>query len=189
MIVKSLALVADGDVGAMGERHPRAPLDVNRRDLEETTENLVIMPVVFRLEIRAARKHEVRTGPGALVALVSHGSTAKDTRRPRILGPGAPVPNPHTTPTAILMFGEMCLRKAASRRTPPSPQSEQVGSDPDVGTGAFVFAEEGFDVAYTTTDARPADAGPPTRTLRADRNANRGRGQGRNGTDTGTRPS
>jgi len=99
------------------------------------------------------------------------------------------VHNPHTTPTAILIFSEICLRKAASRRTPPSPQSEQVGSDPDVGTGAFVFAEEGFDVAYTTTDARPADAGPPTRTLRADRNANRGRGQGRNGTDTGTRPS
>jgi hypothetical protein len=79
VIVKSLALVADGDVGAMGERHPRAPFDVNRRDLEETTENLVIMPVVFRLEIRAARKHEVRTGPGALIALVSHGSAARDT--------------------------------------------------------------------------------------------------------------
>jgi len=78
-MIASLALAADSDVGAMGERHPRAPLDVNRRDLEDTTENFVIMPVVFRLEIRAARKHEVRTGPGALVASVSHGSTAKDT--------------------------------------------------------------------------------------------------------------
>lgn len=83
----------------------------------------------------------------------------------------------------------MCLRKAASRRTPPSPQSEQVGSDPDVGTGAFVFAEEGFDVAYTTTDARPANAGPPTRTLSRGSERHQGRDQGRNGTDTGTRPS
>lgn len=75
--------------------------------------------------------------------------------------------NPHTTPTAILIFIEICLRKAASRRTPPSPQSEQVDSDPDVGTGAFVFAEEGFEVAFFA----PARVDGPQRGQEADRAA------------------
>lgn len=75
--------------------------------------------------------------------------------------------NPHTTPTAILIFIEIFLRKAASRRTPPSPQSEQVGSDPDVGTGAFVFAEEGFEAAFFA----PARVDGPQRGQEADRAA------------------